>query len=50
MQVVFCQDNYLLDINQRFLQHNYFTDIITFNLAPPGAPIEGELYISLERV
>lgn len=47
---IFCSDEYLLGINQQFLQHNYYTDIISFDLAAKGQPVEGEIYISLERV
>jgi len=47
---VFCSDEYLLDINRRFLQHDYYTDIITFGLSAPGEPVEAEIYISTERV
>jgi probable rRNA maturation factor len=50
MNYVFCSDKALLDINKTHLQHDYYTDIITFNLAPPGKPIEGEIYISIDRV
>ena len=47
---IFCSDKRLLEINRSFLHHNYLTDIITFNLAGKGMPVEGELYISLDRV
>lgn len=47
---VFCSDEYLLDINRSFLQHDYYTDIITFGLSAPGEPIEAEIYISIDRV
>jgi rRNA maturation RNase YbeY len=47
---VFCSDSYLLEINKQFLQHDTLTDIISFNYAPPGQPIQGEIYISSERV
>ncbi|CAN5823848.1 rRNA maturation RNase YbeY [soil metagenome] len=47
---IFCTDNYLLDINQRFLNHDTFTDIITFPLTDDTGIISGEIYISLERV
>lgn len=50
LTVVFCTDDYLLEINKKFLDHNYFTDIITFNLAEAKQPIEGEIYISIDRV
>ncbi len=47
---IFCSDNYLLEINKKFLQHDYFTDIITFPLSEVDQPIVAEIYISLERV
>lgn len=47
INIIFCNDRYLLKINQDFLRHNTFTDIITFNYSE--AKIEGELYISVER-
>jgi probable rRNA maturation factor len=46
---VFCSDKYLLKLNQAFLKHNYYTDILTFNLSKSGK-IEGEIYISVDRV
>ena len=47
---VFCTDEYLLSINQSFLQHDFFTDIITFNLNEIGEKCIGEVYISVDRV
>lgn len=47
---VFCSDNYLLQINKDFLSHDFYTDIITFDLSPKGEPIEAEIYISVDRV
>lgn len=47
---IFCTDDYLLQVNRDFLQHDYYTDIITFNLAEPRQSIEGEIYISIDRV
>lgn len=47
---IFCSDAYLLAINQQFLHHEDYTDIITFCLSDPGKPIIGEIYISVERV
>lgn len=47
---VFCSDKYLLDINKRFLQHDYYTDIITFPLSESQEAIEGEIYVSIDRV
>lgn len=50
LDYVFCDDDYLLKINQKHLGHNDYTDIITFNLANDSSPIEGEVYISIPRV
>jgi len=50
LSYIFCDDKFLLSINKQFLQHDYYTDIISFNLADKGLPVEGEIYISVERV
>ena len=51
LSFVFCSDKYLLDINSRYLNHNNFTDIITFNLnTEKYGKAEGEIYISIERI
>lgn len=50
LTIVFCNDQFLLDINKKFLNHNYYTDIITFNIADPHSSIVGEIYISTDRV
>lgn len=51
LTIIFCTDNYLLQINKDFLQHDYFTDIITFDLSESNtSSIIGEIYISVERV
>ncbi len=47
---VFCSDEYLLRINQNFLQHDYYTDIITFPLSETDSRVESEIYISIDRV
>ncbi len=44
-----CNDSFLLSINQKYLSHDYFTDIISFDYSQEKI-IEGELYISIERV
>jgi len=49
INIILCSDNYLLDINRKFLQHDFFTDIITFDYSE-GTILHGELYISIERV
>ncbi len=51
LQVIFCSDEYLLGLNQQYLDHSTLTDIITFDLtSQPGSAIEGEIYISVDRV
>ena len=50
LQYVFCQDDYLLEINQSHLQHDYYTDIITFDLSDTLDETVGEIYISIDRV
>jgi len=47
---IFCTDDYLLDINRRFLGHDYYTDIITFDLSEKKDGSHGEIYISVDRV
>ena len=47
---IFCSDKYLLSINQHFLNHDYYTDIITFGLHDKGSPVVAEVYISTDRV
>ncbi len=47
---IFCSDEYLLKINQDFLKHDFYTDIITFDMSSSRDEIEGEIYISTERV
>src|SRR3981081_2047434 len=47
---IFCPDAYLLDINKKYLKHNDYTDIITFDLSEQDNPICGEIYISMDRV
>jgi len=49
INIVFCDDECLLEINRRYLSHDEYTDIITFNYNEKRI-IKGELYISIERV
>jgi len=46
---IFCSDSYLLKLNQEFLSHQTYTDIITFDYSV-GKTISGEIYISLDRI
>jgi rRNA maturation RNase YbeY len=51
LDIIFCSDAYLLAINKSYLNHNYYTDIITFDLTPnQNEPITGEIYISIETI
>lgn len=50
LSFVFCSDEYLLNINRQFLQHDYYTDIITFPLSDNPEHLEAEIYISIDRV
>ncbi|WP_347159887.1 rRNA maturation RNase YbeY [Pontibacter chitinilyticus] len=47
---VFCSDNYLHEINLEYLDHDTLTDIITFNTADEEGIIEGDIFISIDRV
>jgi probable rRNA maturation factor len=46
---VFCSDEKILEVNRNFLQHDYYTDIITFDYCE-GAIVSGDIFISVERV
>lgn len=50
LHYIFCTDEYLLPLNRQHLQHDDYTDILTFQLSEPGQPIAGEIYISIDRV
>lgn len=45
---IFCSDNYILDINKQYLNHDYFTDIITFDYSEES--ISSDVYISIDRI
>ncbi len=49
VSVIFCSDDYLLNINREYLNHDYYTDIITFNYGEENL-VSGDLFISVERV
>ncbi|MDN5578458.1 rRNA maturation RNase YbeY [Chryseobacterium manosquense] len=46
---IFCDDEYLLKVNQDFLQHDYYTDVITFDYVK-GKTIAGDIFVSLPRI
>jgi rRNA maturation RNase YbeY len=50
LNYVFCSDERLLEINRQYLEHDFYTDIITFDLSELRGIIQGEVYISIDRV
>jgi len=49
INIIFCSDNYLLNINNQYLNHNYYTDVITFNYNNKNK-INGDIFISVDTV
>jgi probable rRNA maturation factor len=47
---IFCKDKFLLELNKEYLNHDTYTDIITFTLSDKLTPITAEIYISVERI
>lgn len=47
--VIFCSDDYLLSMNRQYLEHDYYTDIITFDYCEGGV-LSGDLFISVDTV
>lgn len=50
LDITLCTDEYLLNLNKQHLNHDYYTDILTFDLSAIPDLIQGELYISIDRV
>lgn len=50
LDYIFCSDEYLLGMNKEYLNHDTYTDILTFTLSDPYLPIISEIYISIDRV
>ena len=50
LSYVFCSDEYLLQINQEYLNHDTLTDIVTFDNSEDPKKIEGDIFISIDRI
>ncbi len=50
LNFIFCSDHYLLNLNKKFLGHNFFTDIITFDNSEDRKSVAGDIFISYDRV
>jgi probable rRNA maturation factor len=50
LSYIFCSDDYLLDMNREYLDHDYYTDVITFPHAAPGEVVHGDVFVSVDRV
>ena len=50
LNFIFCSDDYLLNINQQYLNHNTYTDIITFDNSDVKGEIQGDVFISINRI
>lgn len=50
LNYIFCSDEYVLQVNRDYLQHDYYTDIITFDQSEEDDKIEGDIFVSVERV
>ncbi|MCY7359904.1 MAG: rRNA maturation RNase YbeY [Rudanella sp.] len=50
LNYIFCSDEHVLQVNRDHLQHDYYTDIITFDQSEEDDLIEGDIFISVDRV
>ncbi len=50
LNYIFCSDEHILQVNRDYLQHDYYTDIITFDQSEENGKIEGDIFISVDRV
>lgn len=49
IDVIFCSDDELLEMNKKYLQHDYYTDVITFDYSE-GKNISGDIFMSIDRI
>jgi rRNA maturation RNase YbeY len=47
---IFCSDRVILEINKKYLNHDFYTDVITFDLSPNKIAIAAEVHVSIERI
>ena len=50
LSYIFCSDEHLLGMNKDFLKHDFYTDVITFDLSSTKTETEGEVYLSVDRI
>lgn len=50
LNFIFCSDSYLLELNRHYLDHDFYTDIITFDNSDISNSIEGDIFISIDRI
>src|ERR1700712_1419742 len=50
LNYIFCSDQYLLEINQQYLDHDTYTDIVTFDNSEEEGTIEGDIFLSIDRI
>ena len=50
LNYIFCSDDYVLQVNKDYLEHDYYTDIITFDQSEEESVLAGDIFISVERV
>ena len=50
LNYIFCSDDFLLELNQKYLQHHQLTDILTFDQSDTPLVVSGDIYVSIDRV
>jgi len=50
LNFIFCSDSYLLEINKQYLDHDTYTDIVTFDNSTEPGKITGDIFISIDRI
>jgi probable rRNA maturation factor len=50
LNYIFCSDEYLLNVNRQYLDHDYYTDIITFDNSEEENRIDGDIFVSIDRI